>query len=114
MVMKTLTRILLTTAAVLAAVSCGSKKDAPKVLVLYYSQNGTTKAVAEELQARLGADLEEIVPVQPYGGEFQETIEFNIEHNIIIRQPIEVWHNELCVLRIIIQTGQCFIHLEFQ
>ena len=61
--------------AVLAAVSCGSKKaDAPKVLVLYYSQTATTKAVAEEIANRLGADIEEIVPVKPYEGSFQETI----------------------------------------
>ena len=61
--------------AVLAAVSCGSKKaDAPKVLVLYYSQTATTKAVAEEIADKLGADIEEIVPVKPYEGSFQETI----------------------------------------
>lgn len=33
---------------------------APRVLVAYYSRTGTTKAVAEELAARMGADLEEI------------------------------------------------------
>lgn len=32
----------------------------PKVLVAYYSRTGTTKLVAEELAARLGADVEEI------------------------------------------------------
>ena len=57
------------------AVSCGQKAKAPKILVLYYSQTATTKAVAEELQTRLGADIEAIVPVEPYEGNFQETIE---------------------------------------
>lgn len=60
-------------AAVLAAVSCGTKKEAPqqKVLVLYYSQAGSTKAVAQELATKLGADMEEIIPVTPYEGDFQ-------------------------------------------
>ena len=45
-----------------------------KVLVLYYSQAGNTKTVAQELAAKLGADMEEIVPVTPYEGDFQATI----------------------------------------
>ncbi len=62
-------------ATMLTAVSCGPKKEAPKVLVLYYSQTSNTKAVAEEIATRLGADMEEIVPVMPYDGGFQATIE---------------------------------------
>ena len=62
-------------AAVLAfAVSCSQSKG-PKVLVLYYSQNSTTEAVAQEISNRLGADIEKIVPVTPYDGTYQETIE---------------------------------------
>ena len=61
-------------AATLAAVSCGPKKEAPKVLVLYYSQTSNTKAVADEIATRLGADTEEIVAVNPYDGDFQATI----------------------------------------
>ena len=48
---------------------------AQKSLVLYYSETGTTKAVAEELQKQLGADIESIEPVEPYTGNFQETIQ---------------------------------------
>lgn len=62
---------------VLAAVSCGQKKaEAPqkKVLVLYYSQTSNTKTVAQEIATKLGADIEEIVPVKPYDGDFQATI----------------------------------------
>ena len=74
--------IVLATVA-LVAVSCGPKKTeqvaeekvAPKMLVLYYSQTGNTKAVATEMATRLGADIEEIVPVQIYDGDFQATIE---------------------------------------
>ena len=63
-----------------AAVSCGSKKsEAPKVLVLYYSQTSNTKTVAEEIANRLGADIEEIVPVKPYDNSYQETIARSME-----------------------------------
>jgi flavodoxin len=61
--------------AMMVAVSCSSKKDAPKVLVLYYSQTSNTKGVAQEIATRLNADIEEIVPVQPYDGEFEATIQ---------------------------------------
>ena len=57
------------------AVSCGPKKEARKVLVLYYSQSANTKALAEELASRLGADLEEVVPVEPYAGTYQDVVE---------------------------------------
>jgi len=58
----------------LTAVSCGQKQG-QKVLVLYYSQTSNTKVVAEEIAGRLGADIEEIVAVNPYDGDFQATIE---------------------------------------
>ncbi len=60
-------------ATMLAA--CGQKKDAPKVLVLYYSQTSNTKVVAEEIANRLGADITTIEAVEPYDGDFQATIE---------------------------------------
>jgi len=64
--------ILLSTAVLAVAASCGKK---PKVLVLYYSQTSTTKVVAEELAARMGAAIEAIQLVEPYDGTYQETIE---------------------------------------
>ena len=48
---------------------------AQKQLVMYYSETGTTKTVAQELQKQLGADIEEIEAVVPYSGNFQETIQ---------------------------------------
>jgi len=48
---------------------------AQKSLVLYYSETGTTKTVAQELQKQLGADIESIEAVEPYSGNFQETIQ---------------------------------------
>ena len=68
----------------LVGVSCGPKKTtqnveeekaAPKILVFYYSQTSNTKGVAQEIATKLGADLEEIVPVELYDGDFQATIE---------------------------------------
>lgn len=64
-------------AFVVAAVSCGQKKaEAPqkKVLVIYYSQTSNTKKVAQEIATKTGADVEEIVAVNPYNGDFQATI----------------------------------------
>ena len=73
--MKTLKLMLAIVAAMVAGVSCSAKKEAPKkVLVLYYSQTSNTKTVAQEIASRLGADMEEIVPVKPYDGDFQATI----------------------------------------
>ena len=47
----------------------------PKTLVLYYSQTGTTRAVAEELRKELGVDIDSIVAVEPYGVDYDATIE---------------------------------------
>ena len=70
---KLMTAIL---AGSLAAMSCGPKKaDAPKVLVLYYSQTSNTGAVARQIADLLGADIEEIKAVEPYDGDFQATIQ---------------------------------------
>ena len=83
--MKNLNLMLVLATMTLAAVSCGPRKEtskdeaqkeeSPKMLVLYYSQTSNTKAVATEIATRLGADLDEIVAVQPYDGDFQATIE---------------------------------------
>ena len=55
--------------------ACMTTATAQKVLVLYYSETGTTKTVAQELQKQLGADIEGIEAVEPYSGNFQETIQ---------------------------------------
>ncbi len=78
--MKNVKLLLVLATVTLTAVSCGSKKEAPKeekpkMLVLYYSQTGNTKALANEIATKLGADIEEIVAVNPYDGDFQATIE---------------------------------------
>ena len=73
--MKLLKLLMCAAIALMVAVSCSQKKEAHKVLVLYYSQTTHTKTVAQEIATRLGADIEEIALVEPYDGEFKETIE---------------------------------------
>ena len=63
---------LLLSIAVAAVAATGY---AQKKLVLYYSETGTTKTVAEELQKQTGADIEVIEAVKPYSGNFQETMQ---------------------------------------
>lgn len=73
--MKTLKLILaMTVVAVTAASCCSNKDEEQKVLVLYYSQLGNTKAVADEIATKLNADIEEIVCVNPYDTSFRATI----------------------------------------
>lgn len=71
--MKALKFMLVLATVTMVAVSCGPKK--PKALVLYYSQTSNTKTVAQEIAKRMHADIEEIIPVNPYDGDFQATID---------------------------------------
>ena len=82
--MKNMKFMMVVATVALAAVACGPKKTKeiveeekvePKMLVLFYSQTSNTKAVATEIATRIGADIEEIVPVELYDGDFQATIE---------------------------------------
>lgn len=89
--MRTLKLMLVLATVTMVAVSCGPKK--PKVLVLYYSQTSNTKAVAQEIATKMGADLEEIIPLKPYDGDFQATIDRCLEereHNVVTEiQPLK-------------------------
>ena len=55
--------------------ACGSKDADNKQLVLYYSQTGSTKVVAEKIQKMLDADIELIELENPYTGTYAETLE---------------------------------------
>ena len=74
--MKTMKLMLAMTVVAMGVVSCGSKSEtqAHKVLVVYYSQTGNTKAVAQEIATKLGADMAEVEAVTPYDGDFEATI----------------------------------------
>jgi flavodoxin len=61
----------------MAMMACMTAGFAQKKLVLYFSESGSTKAVAEELQKQTGADIEAIECVNPYSGNFQETVQRN-------------------------------------
>ncbi len=65
-------------AVVLAMVGCTSqnkKEEAmKKTLVIYYSQTGATKQVAQEFAKLLDADTLSIDVQQPYNGTYDETI----------------------------------------
>ncbi len=84
--MKGFKKTVWTLMAMAVLVACGGKKqqaqqqeenvsDAPKYLVLYYSQTEATKMVAEELQMNLEADIESIVLEVPYDGDYDQTLE---------------------------------------
>ncbi|MDE6697053.1 MAG: hypothetical protein K2K25_09235, partial [Muribaculaceae bacterium] len=78
--MKKLHLLLMLTLMIICGVACksskndNSEKSEGKTLVLYYSQTGATKAVAEELQKQLGCDIDSIVAVNPYDGDYGQTI----------------------------------------
>lgn len=80
--MKTMKLMLALTVVAITTASCGSnqqeadtaKQKVPKMLVVYYSQLGNTKAVAEEIAKKTGADIEAVEAVNPYDGDFDATI----------------------------------------
>lgn len=44
-----------------------------RVLIVYYTRTGNTKAVAEHIHAQVGGDLLEIQPVTPYPTDYKAT-----------------------------------------
>lgn len=66
--------------AITALTACSTKQNnaettaSTKSLILYYSQTHATEQVANAIQAETGADIEAISAVQPYDGDFQQTI----------------------------------------
>ena len=87
--MKTIGKMMALVAMTVVSVSCGPKnvnkteetttEAKPKMIVLYYSQTSNTRTVAQEIAKRLEADIEEIVAVNPYDGDFNATIQRSIE-----------------------------------
>lgn len=81
--MKKYLFVLVAMLVIVSVVACSSKKKSdaqeskpePKYLILYYSQTGVTKAVAEEIQKKTGADIESIELEEPYDGDYKQTVE---------------------------------------
>jgi flavodoxin len=46
-----------------------------KILIAYFSHTGTTQAVAKQIQEKIGGDLFEIVPVNPYPSNYNQCVE---------------------------------------
>lgn len=74
---------LVTVVAAGALCGCGGKQAEQaaeekagndSTLIVYYSQTGTTKAVAEELQKQLGCDIVAIEALEPYDCDYPSTI----------------------------------------
>ena len=73
--MKRIITAITAIAAAALLTACSSKPSQPKMLVLYYSQDGTTQTVAEEIAAQTGADIERFDVDPPYTGTYDETIQ---------------------------------------
>ncbi|MCF0202828.1 MAG: NAD(P)H-dependent oxidoreductase [Bacteroidaceae bacterium] len=74
---RTFNGILLCMATLLAA--CGNQAklmeaSKSKSLVIFYSQTGATKQVADILAEQVGADMDSIEAVNPYNGSFEQTV----------------------------------------
>jgi flavodoxin len=66
--------------ALLVLSACKSKQQQPeqepvkRAIVLYYSQTGATRSVAEAIAEAVDADIEEIIPEVPYDADYDATI----------------------------------------
>ena len=83
-----------------AATACSDK--ASRVLVLYYSQTGATKTVAEEFGRQLGADVVAFDVTAPYDGDFNATVvrckDEMATGNLPVLAPLKVDFNKYDVI----------------
>lgn len=75
--------ILPAVVALVALCGCSGKSTSPEqtayvnpdsTLIIYYSQTGATRTVAEEIKKHLGCEMVEIKAVEPYDGDYDATI----------------------------------------
>lgn len=46
-----------------------------KILITYYSHTGNTKYLAEKIQAKIGGNIEQIIPIKAYPNDYDEVVE---------------------------------------
>ncbi len=77
-------KFLLSILAINLLASCGGnapkqesnqENNEQKSIVIYYSQNGTTQKVAECIKEETNSQIESLELVEPYSGDFNQTIE---------------------------------------
>ena len=56
-------------------------------LVVYFSWSGNTQAVANEIQSQTGADIFEIIPVQPYTEDYDALLDIAQEEQQAAARP---------------------------
>ena len=117
--MKKLTSILLLAALALSLAACGSSAPAStpaptaapadtveaaapetgKVLVVYYSASGNTARVANDIAGAAGADVFEIVPVEPYTSDdlnwTNQSSRVSVEHDNPDARTVELVSTEV-------------------
>lgn len=49
--------------------------DPDKMLVAYFSRSGTTRTIAKLIQEKMGCDIFEIVPVDPYPSNYNQCVD---------------------------------------
>ena len=121
--MKKLTSILLLAALALSLAACGSSApastpaptaapaeaptdtveaaapEAGKVLVVYYSASGNTARVANDIAEAAGADVFEIIPVEPYTSDdlnwTNQSSRVSVEHDNPDARTVELVSTEV-------------------
>lgn len=49
--------------------------DAPKILIAFFSKTNSTRAIAEQIQSRIGGDLFQVAAKNPYPEDYRKTTE---------------------------------------
>ena len=71
--------ITLAATAMITTSNAQTKIQDTKSLVVYYSQTGVTAEVAKLIQEKTHADIDSIIPENPYDGDFNATIQRSLK-----------------------------------
>lgn len=67
--------------------SAPPEAGAAKALVVYFSRSGSTRSVATEIQKQTNADIFEIIPEQPYTGDYNALLDIAKEEQRTKARP---------------------------